>query len=94
MPPSTRDIEAALATMARPMAVKGGFARCHSEVRAYWTEQWSAIDPHVQPAPFHTDTAGRIVVDVHKFVRNLNGAAVADGHLVTTSRSSPAGSVR
>jgi hypothetical protein len=28
---------------------KGRFACGHEEVRAYWTEQWSEIDPHVEP---------------------------------------------
>src|SRR3546814_11112882 len=50
---NARDIDAALALMtpdvAWPRAFKGGFVRGHEEVRAYWTEQWSEIDPHVEP---------------------------------------------
>ena len=48
---NARDINAALALMtadvAWPRAFKGGFVRGHEEVRAYWTEQWSEIDPLV-----------------------------------------------
>jgi ketosteroid isomerase-like protein len=47
---NARDIHAALALMttdvAWPRAFKGGFVRGHEEVRAYWREQWSEIDPH------------------------------------------------
>lgn len=82
---NARDIDAALATMASdvawPKAFKGGFARGHQEVRAYWTEQWSEIDPLVQPTSFHPEAAGRILVHVHQVVRDLAGAVLADGHV-------------
>ena len=79
---NARDIAAALANMAPdvawPRAFKGGFVRGHEAVRAYWTEQWSEIDPHVEPAAFHPEDAGRILVDVHQVVRNLEGTVLAD----------------
>lgn len=82
---NARDIDAALATMAPdvtwPKAFKGGFARGHQEVRAYWTEQWSEIDPHVEPASFRPEADGRILVDVHQVVRDRAGAVIADGHV-------------
>jgi hypothetical protein len=87
---NARDIDAALATMAAdvawPMAFKGGFVRGHEAVRAYWTQQWSEINPHVEPASFHAQGAGRVVVDVHQVVRDLSGKVLADehvGHLFT-----------
>ena len=56
---NARDINAALALMtadvAWPRAFKGGFVRGHEEVRAYWTEQWGEIDPHVEPSAFHLE---------------------------------------
>ena len=67
--------------VAWPKAFKGGIARGHQEVRAYWTEQWSEIDPRVVPASFHPEAAGRMMVHVHQVVRNLAGAVVADGHV-------------
>jgi hypothetical protein len=79
---NARDIDAALALMtndvAWPRAFKGGFVHGPEEVRAYWTEQWSEIDPHVEPTIFHPEDAGRIVVEVHQVVRNLAGAILAD----------------
>ena len=82
---NARDIDAALATMAPdvawPKAFKGGFARGHQEVRAYWSEQWSEIDPRVEPTAFHPEADGRILVRVHQVVRDLAGVVVADGHV-------------
>ena len=87
---NARDIDAALALMtpdvAWPKAFKGGFVRGPEEVRAYWTEQWSEIDPHVEPVSFHPDAAGRIAVVVHQVVRDLAGTLLADdqvGHHFT-----------
>ena len=80
---NARDIDAALATMAPdvtwPKAFQGGFARGHAEVRAYWTAQWSEIDPHVEPVSFHPEGAGRVLVEVRQVVRDLAGAVVAEG---------------
>jgi hypothetical protein len=92
---NARDINAALAFMTTdvvwPRAFKGGFVRGHEEVRAYWTEQWSEIDGHVEPVAFHPEEDGRILVDVHQVVRDLAGSVVADehvGHRFTIDRGS------
>jgi hypothetical protein len=82
---NSRDIDAALALMtpdvAWPKAFKGGFIRGPEEVRAYWTEQWSEINPHVEPVAFRSEEAGSILVDVHQVVRDLDGAVLADEHV-------------
>ncbi len=82
---NARYIDAALATMAAdvawPKAFKGGFVRGHHEVRAYWTEQWSEIDPRVEPTAFHPEGGGHILVDVHQFVRDRAGVLLADVHV-------------
>lgn len=82
---NARDIDAALALMTPdvewPRAFKGDFVRGPEEVRAYWTEQWSEISPHVEPAAFHPEDAGHILVDVHQVVRDLAGAVLADQHV-------------
>jgi hypothetical protein len=89
---NTRNIDAALPLMtpdvAWPRAFKGGFVRGPDEVRAYWTEQWSEIDPTVEPLAFHAEDAGHtiIVVEVHQVVRDLAGNVIADdrvGHRFT-----------
>ena len=81
---NARDIDGALALMtedvAWPKAFKGGFIRGPQEVRAYWSEQWSEIDPHVEPASFQTEDDGRITVDVHQVVRDLDENMLADEH--------------
>ena len=82
---NARHIDAALALMTPdvswPMAFKGGSVRGHAEVRAYWTRQWAEIDPHVEPAAFHPEAAGTVLVDVHQVVRGLDGAALGDEHV-------------
>ena len=82
---NARDIDAALTLMTPdvtwPKAFKGGFVRGPEEVRAYWTEQWREIDPHVEPVAFHSETAGRILVEVHQVVRDLSGGVLADEHV-------------
>jgi ketosteroid isomerase-like protein len=97
---NTRDIDAALLLMTPdvtwPRAFKGGFVRGPDEVRAYWTEQWSEIDPTVEPLAFHAEDAGQtiIVVEVHQVVRDLAGNVIADdrvGHRFTIARDLIAG---
>ncbi|WP_010584659.1 nuclear transport factor 2 family protein [Schlesneria paludicola] len=82
---NNRDLEAAFATMAPdvewPRAFKGGVVRGHQEVRAYWTEQWSQIDPHVEPVSFHSESPAHILVDVHQVVRSLDGDLLGDEHV-------------
>ena len=82
---NARDIDAALALMtpdvAWPRAFKGGFVRGPKEVRAYWTEQWSEINPHVEPIAFHPEDAGQVLVEVHQVVRDLSGTVLADEHV-------------
>jgi hypothetical protein len=87
---NARDIDATLALMtsdvAWPKAFKGGFVRGTEEVRAYWTQQWSEINPHVEPVAFYPEDAGQVLVEVHQVVRDLAGAVLADeqvGHRYT-----------
>lgn len=46
-----------------PMAFKGGFVRGPQEVRAYWSEQWREIDPHVEPVACHPQGARQVLAD-------------------------------
>ena len=82
---NARNIDAALAIMtpdvAWPKAFKGGFVHGPQEVRDYWTEQWSEINPHVEPISFHREDSGRILVDVHQVVRDLAGTVLSDQHV-------------
>ncbi|MGL4618452.1 MAG: nuclear transport factor 2 family protein [Chroococcidiopsis sp.] len=82
---NARDIDAALALMTSnvhwPRAFKGGFVRGPEEVRAYWTEQWSEIDAHVEPVAFNPVEDEQILVEVHQVVRDLAGTVLADEHV-------------
>ncbi|MFM7427688.1 MAG: nuclear transport factor 2 family protein [Elainella sp.] len=82
---NARNIAAALALMtpdvAWPRAFKGGFIRGPEEVRNYWTEQWSEINPHVEPVTFHLEDGGQVLVEVHQVVRDLSGALLVDEHV-------------
>ena len=82
---NARDIDQALALMTPdvswPRAFKGGFVRGPEEIRAYWTEQWSEIDGHVEPVAFYPEEDGRILVDVHQVVRDLAGVLLVDEHV-------------
>ncbi len=82
---NARDIEAALARVTPdvvwPRAFKGGFVRGRDAVRAYWTEQWSEINPHVEPVAFHPEGRAQVRIEVHQVVRDLAGAVLADAHV-------------
>jgi ketosteroid isomerase-like protein len=82
---NVRDTEAALALMHRdvdwPNGMEGGRERGHDAVRAYWTRQFGLIDSHVEPESFEVDADGRIVVEVHQVVRDLEGAVLSDGRV-------------
>ena len=79
---NARDMDSALATMKPdvvwPNGMEGGVVHGHDGVRAYWTRQWSMINPHVEPRTFTPDSSGRIVVGVHQVVRDLSGEVLQD----------------
>jgi hypothetical protein len=78
-----RDLEAVLATLHPdvewPNGWEGGWVHGREGVRDYWTRQWQAIDPHVDPVGFDLDELGRTVVTVHAVVRDLAGGVLSDG---------------
>jgi hypothetical protein len=82
---NARDIDAALTLMHPdvdwPNGMEGGREHGHAAVRDYWTRQFTMIDPHVEPAHLETGDDGRITVDVHQVVRDLDGNVVSDGHV-------------
>jgi hypothetical protein len=58
--------------------MEGGVVHGHDGVRAYWTRQWTLVDPHVEPLRFGRDDANRAVVRVHQVVRDLAGTVRSD----------------
>jgi hypothetical protein len=83
---NARDVDAALRRMAPdvdwPNAWEGGRVRGHEGVRDYWTRQWSAIDPAVEPVAFATRADGSIAVQVDQVARDLDGALLGRGRVV------------
>jgi hypothetical protein len=82
---NARDIERALVLMHPdvdwPNGMEGGRVRGHDEVREYWTRQFGLIDSHVWPERFEELDDGRVAVEVHQVVRDLDGAELSDTHV-------------
>jgi len=79
---NARDIESCLAGMQPnvewPNGMEGGTVCGHAGVRDYWTRQWGMINPHVDPVKVEADGHGRVVVDVHQIIRELDGKVSLD----------------
>jgi ketosteroid isomerase-like protein len=80
---NARDIDTILEVMRPdvewPNGWEGGYLSGREAVRDYWTRQWAAIDPRVEPTAFDTEADGRTAVTVHSVVRDLDGNVVFDG---------------
>ena len=79
---NARAMESVLAAMHQDViwanGMEGGYVHRRDGVRGYWTRQWAMIDPHVEPVAFSHSPEGKIVVEVHQVVRDLNGSVLAD----------------
>ncbi|MFZ0590829.1 MAG: nuclear transport factor 2 family protein [Bryobacteraceae bacterium] len=77
-----RDIDAVLALMTPdvdwPNGMEGGRVIGHDQVRAYWTRQWSIVNPHVEPVDIEQDQSGTVLVRVHQVVRDLSDNVLLD----------------
>ena len=85
---NARQIDAVLAALHPEVTwangMEGGHVHGRDAVRSYWTRQWAAIDPRVEPIGFSTGAGGELIVEVHQTVRDLQGAMLADrmvGHI-------------
>jgi hypothetical protein len=83
---NARNIDTALTHMTEdvdwPNAWEGGRVTGHEQVRDYWTRQWAAIDPTVDPVAFNSRPDGSIAVEVHQVARSLDGTLLGDGRVV------------
>jgi hypothetical protein len=77
-----REIEPILSVMHPelewPNGMEGGWVHGREGVRTYWARQWGMLDPHVKPIQFEGERDGRIIVDVHQVVRDLQGTVLVD----------------
>jgi len=82
---NARDVDAALQLMHAdvdwPNGMEGGREHGRRAVRDYWTRQFTMIDSHVVPERVEVGDDGRVTVDVHQVVRDLDGNIVSDGHV-------------
>jgi ketosteroid isomerase-like protein len=80
---NARDVESVLALMHPevdwPNAMEGTRVHGHAGVREYWTRQFGMIDSRVEPVRLSEDAEGRVVVEVHQVVRDMNGTVTSDG---------------
>lgn len=77
-----REIETIIAFM-RPdvkwaNGLTGGFVYGRDAVREYWTQQFKAIQPELEPLTFETDANQRDVVTVHQIIKDLQGNILVD----------------
>jgi hypothetical protein len=79
---NARDMEAVLAHLHANIiwanGMEGGHVHGHEGVRGYWTRQWAAIDPHVEPVSFAAGPQDEVVVEVSQIVRDLEGKLLSD----------------
>lgn len=80
-----RDIDTALSTfhpeVQWPKAFEGGYVSGHDAIRAYWTRQWTEINPTVEPIGFNQRSNDAFEVTVHQIVRDLQGNSIFDGQV-------------
>ena len=80
---NARDIDMALSTMHPdvqwPKAFEGGYVSGHTEIRKYWTRQWTEINPRVEPIGFNERQDGTLEIIVHQIVKDLDGNPMFDG---------------
>lgn len=78
-----RNIDDALSTMKADVqwskAWEGGYISGHSEIKEYWTRQWTEINPKVTPVGFNERDNGSLEVKVHQNVKDLQGNLMFDG---------------
>lgn len=85
---NARDIDTVLGLMDDavdwPNGWEGGRLEGKAAVRDYWTRQWQAIDPSVDPTGFETLADGRIAARVHQVVRDFDGNVLDDREVTHT----------
>ncbi len=64
-----------------PKAFEGGYVVGHAAIRDYWTRQWSEINPIVEPVTITERPAGKVEVEVHQLVKDLDGKVLFDGNV-------------
>jgi ketosteroid isomerase-like protein len=81
-----RDVDNGVALMTVdvdwPDVSTGGFVHGRDEVRRHWREQFSQLDPTVEPRAVSTRADGRVAAEVRQLVRGLDGTLLSSDRLV------------
>jgi hypothetical protein len=85
---NARNIEAVISRMHPEVAwangMEGGHVHGREEVRAYWTRQFTTLNPHVEPVSIEPDAISNWVVEVHQVVHDITGNLLVDATVYHT----------
>ena len=87
---NARNIDAVISRMHPDVewanGMEGGHVHGKDEVRAYWTRQFTTLNPHVDPVHIKADEHGNWVVEVHQVVHDTQGNLLLDTTVYHTYR--------
>lgn len=79
---NARNIEAVISRMHPEVewanGMEGGHVHGRDEVRAYWTRQFTTLNPHVEPISIEPNGRCIWVVEVHQVVHDITGNLLVD----------------
>src|SRR5579871_2585598 len=79
---NARNIEAVLSSMQSDVewanGMEGGHVHGKEAVRAYWTRQFTTLNPRVDPVRIEPNEDGNWVVEVHQVVHDMEGKLLLD----------------
>jgi nuclear transport factor 2 (NTF2) superfamily protein len=85
---NSRDIDRVLSLLSPkvewPNGWEGGVVHGRAAVRDYWTRQWAAIDPRVDPISIELLAPDVARVLVHQVVRTRDGNLLSESNVVHT----------
>jgi hypothetical protein len=85
---NARNIDAVISRMHSQVqwanGMEGGYVNGKDEIRAYWTRQFTALIPQVEPIKIEPDDQGHWVVEVHQVVHDREGNLLLDATVYHT----------
>jgi hypothetical protein len=85
---NARNIDAVISRMHREVdwanGMEGGYVHGKDEVHAYWTRQFTTLDPRVDPVNIEPGERGSWVVEVHQVVHDRKGNLLLDATVYHT----------
>jgi hypothetical protein len=87
---NARNIDAVVSQMHPEVAwangMEGGHVYGKEAVRAYWTRQFTTLNPQVTPLSIRPDNSGQWIVEVHQVVHDIKGNLLIDTTVYHTYR--------